>query len=83
MTNWLRAQCCDSNCVEVAFRRSERCDTQTCVEVGLDSGGVVLVRDSKRPEVDPLEFSWEEWRAFVAGLRALDAALTAEFGSQP
>ncbi len=33
----------------------------------------VLVRDSKRPEVEPLKFTLGEWRAFVAGVLAGEA----------
>jgi hypothetical protein len=48
--------CATSACVEVAF---------TCVEVGHDAGDV-LVRDSKNPGTQPLRFTAEEWRAFLA-----------------
>jgi hypothetical protein len=50
------------------WRRSSRCGTNTCVEVARD-GNVVLLRDSKSPEVAPLEFSPSEWKAFLDGAR--------------
>ena len=50
------------------WRRSSYCGNGTCVEVRFD-GDVVLVRDSKRPEQEPLQFTTEEWAAFGAGMR--------------
>jgi len=50
------------------WHRSSRCGTNTCVEVAKD-GDRVLVRDSKRPEVAPIEFSMAEWVAFISGAR--------------
>jgi len=46
--------------------RSSRCATDTCVEVTRD-GDRVLLRDSKNPEITPMEFSLAEWAAFVSG----------------
>ena len=42
----------------------------TCVEVARNLPGVVAVRDSKDPEGPVLAFSFAEWRAFAAGLKA-------------
>lgn len=60
--------CASSACVEVAFTKSSFCTLDACVEVGHDAGDV-LVRDSKHPETQPLRFTAEEWRAFLAGAR--------------
>jgi hypothetical protein len=30
-------------------------------------GGRVLLRDSKRPEITPMEFTLAEWTAFISG----------------
>lgn len=47
------------------WKRSTRCETSACVEVLID-GDVVKVRDSKNPDV-VLEFTTDEWDAFVGG----------------
>lgn len=52
-----------------AWRKSSRCGTATCVEVAR-VGEKYLIRDSKNPEIAPLMFSAEEWRAFEAGVQA-------------
>jgi len=46
-----------------------------CVEVATNLPGVVAVRDSKDPAGPVLEFTAEEWLAFISGVRA------GEFGS--
>jgi len=46
-----------------------------CVEVALNLPGLVAIRDSKDPDGPKLAVGVEEWRAFVAGIRA------EEFGS--
>ncbi|HEY4850964.1 MAG TPA: DUF397 domain-containing protein [Streptosporangiaceae bacterium] len=48
----------------------------TCVEVARNLPGVVAVRDSKDPEGPVLAFSFAEWRAFAAGLKAGQFDLT-------
>ena len=53
-----------------AWRRSRDCSNGTCVEIAAVDGGY-LVRDSKRPEQQPMFFTAEELSvfatAFVAG----------------
>ena len=51
----------------VVWRRSSRCDTQTCVEVAHTNGGVLL-RDAKDPTGPVLAFSHEAWISFTAGV---------------
>lgn len=51
----------------VMWRRSSRCDTQTCVEVARTNGGVLL-RDAKDPAGPVLAFSQEAWISFAAGV---------------
>ena len=41
-----------------------------CVQVALAVAEVVAVRDSKNPNGPQLIFSHDEWRAFMAALRA-------------
>jgi hypothetical protein len=53
------------------WRRAKRCGSNTCVEVATD-GEQFLIRDSKRPEIEPLRFNAVEWAAFLAGARAGD-----------
>jgi hypothetical protein len=40
-----------------------------CVEVAFE-GGNALVRNSRHPEGAVLEFTYGEWTAFLAGVRA-------------
>lgn len=51
----------------LAFERSVFCGAGDCVEVAR-GGSAVVVRDSKNPSVT-LEFSAQEWEAFVAGVK--------------
>lgn len=51
------------------WRRSSRCDTQTCVEVRSD-GERVFIRDSARPDGPVLSVSTAGWRAFRRALLA-------------
>ena len=53
----------------VRWRRSSRCGSNACVEVG-EMDAEILVRDSKDPEAAPLRFTRDEWAAFVAGVKA-------------
>jgi Domain of unknown function (DUF397) len=53
------------------WRRAKRCASNACVEVATD-GEHFLIRDSKRPEIEPLRFTGAEWAAFLAGARAGD-----------
>ena len=53
------------------WQRARRCGSNTCVEVATD-GEQFLIRDSKRPEIEPLRFTPAEWAAFLAGARAGD-----------
>jgi hypothetical protein len=62
----------NGNCVEVGvWRKSSYSgnDGGGCVEVG-QLPAVVAVRDSKDPDGPRLAFSPQEWRAFVAGVKA-------------
>jgi Domain of unknown function (DUF397) len=54
----------------LAWRRSSRCGSESCVEVaGLPDGGVA-VRDSKSAEAAPvLVFTADEWAAFISGVK--------------
>jgi hypothetical protein len=63
---WRRASnCSDTACVEV----SRNCADSSCVEVAQEHN-LVMVRDSKRPEQEPLSFTMEEWAAFRKGVQA-------------
>ncbi|GDY32070.1 DUF397 domain-containing protein [Gandjariella thermophila] len=41
-----------------------------CVQINLDTEGVVGVRDGKRPSGPVLAFTATSWRAFLAAVRA-------------
>jgi hypothetical protein len=47
-----------------------------CVEIAGNLPGIVAVRDSKDPQGPVLAFSFAEWRAFAAGLKAGEFDLT-------
>lgn len=53
----------------VRWQRSTRCSGGQCVEVA-KVDGQYLIRDSKRPDVEPLSFTPDEWTAFVQGVNA-------------
>ena len=53
------------------WRRSTRCANNSCVEVAMAEGSV-LVRDSKDPEGRVLTFTPAEWEAFATGIVAGD-----------
>ncbi|MEU8006469.1 DUF397 domain-containing protein [Catellatospora sp. NPDC049111] len=55
----------------VSWRKSKRCDTTACIEVAMIDSNIAL-RDSKNPEGPVLQFTREEWDAFVAGVEAGD-----------
>jgi hypothetical protein len=52
-----------------SWRRSRRCATGSCVEVAR-VGDCLLVRDSKDLGIAPLRFTEEQWKAFMAGVKA-------------
>jgi len=47
-----------------------------CVEVALTFPEIVAVRDSKNPDGTSFAFSQDEWRAFVAAVRAGELAIS-------
>lgn len=54
----------------IEYRVSSYCSAGSCVEVGRLPDGAVAVRDAKDPErATALEFTQEEWAAFVAGVK--------------
>ncbi|SDY51505.1 protein of unknown function [Micromonospora pattaloongensis] len=55
--------------LSIEWRRSRRCDSNTCVEVA-SVGGAIAMRDGKEPEGNILIFSRADWTAFVTGVRA-------------
>lgn len=55
---------------ELSFERSSFCANSCCLEVALIPGrGKVYVRNSQNPGTR-MEFSAEEWRAFLAGVKS-------------
>jgi hypothetical protein len=55
--------------IDVSWRKSRRShDTGACVEVAL-AGSKRLVRDSKAPGTDALEFGGAEWSAFFERIK--------------
>ena len=45
-------------------------ENKDCVEARINGGGNVEVTHSRCPERDPQVFTANEWRAFVAGVKA-------------
>ena len=69
--------CESAHCVEVAFASSTQCadacvNVATCVEVGKpdDTCDMIHVRDSKDPTGPVLNFTRDEWKAFLLGAKA-------------
>jgi hypothetical protein len=52
------------------FRVSSYCTNGGCVEVAFRPDGTVAVRDGKARDQLPHLFTADEWRAFVAGVKA-------------
>ncbi|MGX6604311.1 DUF397 domain-containing protein [Micromonosporaceae bacterium Da 78-11] len=59
-----------------SWRRSSRCGTSSCVEVAKVEDQY-LVRDSKNPDAAALEFTTDEWDAFLGGVVNGEFGLTA------
>ncbi|HEY8534611.1 MAG TPA: DUF397 domain-containing protein [Micromonospora sp.] len=59
-----------------AWRRSSRCDTQTCLEMRVD-GDRVVIRDSACPDGPWLTVSAAMWRAFCHAVAAGQLTSTA------
>lgn len=53
---------------KAAWRRSTKCESAACVEIA-DLGDDVALRNSTDPGRNVV-FSREDWRSFVAGVRA-------------
>jgi hypothetical protein len=51
------------------WHRASFCTNGGCVEVKLDAD-VIVVRDSKRADSPMLRYDHDEWRTFVAGVKA-------------
>lgn len=52
------------------WRKSTYSSNGDCVEIAFGDGGSVFVRDSKRQHGVVLEFTPEEWDAFLKGVHA-------------
>jgi hypothetical protein len=55
-----------------AWRKSSFSGVGECVEATFTNSGGVLVRDSKDPDGLVLACTGDEWRSFVAGVKAGD-----------
>jgi len=51
------------------WQKSSFCSGGNCVEVARSADGY-LIRDSKRPDLQPLSFTTDEWSAFLQGVTA-------------
>lgn len=53
------------------WRKSSKSpDFANCVEVRHPAGGLIEVRNSKRPDAGSVVFTANEWEAFTAGVKA-------------
>ena len=57
-----------STAVAMAWRKSSRCESHTCLEVAEAPGGRMAVRNSTRPELR-ISFEGPAWQAFVRTVR--------------
>ncbi len=56
--------------VSAPFKKSSYCQDGGCVEVATSQdGNTVYVRDNKKLDQAPLEFTKSEWEAFVKGVK--------------
>jgi predicted secreted Zn-dependent protease len=53
----------------ITWRRTSFCQGGECVEVAIHDE-MILVRDSKDLAQAPLQYTQEEWRAFIEGVKA-------------
>jgi len=61
----------DHDDVTTPWRRSSYSNTgANCVEIVKTRSGKIAVRDSKDPEGGALRFGQDEWKTFVAEVRA-------------
>jgi len=54
---------------QAAWRRASFCASGECVEVA-QQNGMIFMRDSKEPDARALQYTTEEWRSFVRGVKA-------------
>lgn len=60
----------DAKCVEVGvFKKSTFSSNGDCVEVG-GVDDVIVVRDSKNPNGGTQSYTFDEWQAFINGVKA-------------
>jgi Domain of unknown function (DUF397) len=52
-----------------AWRRSSKCAATECVEIAREQG-MILLRDSKSPDMPAFRYTTEEFRAFLDGAKA-------------
>lgn len=53
----------------IAWRKASFCASGECVEV-TQRDGMILMRDSKEPDGNPLRYTAEEWKTFLRGVKA-------------
>ena len=56
---------------EVSWRKSRTCDSGACVGVAR-RGDVVLIGNTAKPDAPVGEFTPEEWKQFLAGVKLGD-----------
>jgi hypothetical protein len=56
---------------DIAWRTSRTCDSGACVGVAR-SGAVILIGNTSTPQGQVSEFTVEEWRQFLAGVKLGD-----------
>jgi Domain of unknown function (DUF397) len=53
----------------LVWQRASFCQNGECVEVA-EQNGMIILRDSKRPNGGVLRYTIDEWRSFVGGIKA-------------
>ena len=67
MIAWKRSSfCSESACLEAG----KRCDAGHCLEAGRSpQDGIVLVRNTKTPDLEPIKFTPAQWKFFLDAVR--------------
>lgn len=64
-----RKKTADQTAKKVTYKTSSFCNYGECVGIARMENGDVIVKNTKNASERPLNFTQEEWKAFVAGVK--------------